>query len=120
MLTHSNVVHMTYCTGELLPAEQGESVLSFLPLCHVFERAAAYSFTYGGYNVYFTGTDNLGGETGDLRAVAPAYFNTVPRLLEKVYEAIYNKGLELDGIKRKLFFHLAFYLLMFMWTHYLH
>lgn len=104
MLTHSNIVHMTYCTGELLPPQQGESVLSFLPLCHVFERAASYSFVYRGYNVYFTGTDNLGGETGDLRAVAPSYFNTVPRLLEKVYEAIYNKGLELEGVKKKLFF----------------
>lgn len=34
----------------------------------------------------------------------PTTFNKVPRLLEKIYEAIYNKGLILDGAKRKLFF----------------
>lgn len=69
-----------------------------------FERAVIYVYTAIGTEVYFTGTDNLGGETGDLAAVKPHYFTTVPRLLEKVYEKIYNKGLLLTGVKRKLFF----------------
>ncbi|MEM1324735.1 MAG: long-chain fatty acid--CoA ligase [Bacteroidota bacterium] len=104
VLTHSNVVHVTYVTGNALPVETGDSVLSFLPLSHIFERAASFTYTYTGANVYYTGTDNLGGDKGDLRSVKPTFFTTVPRLLEKVYEAIYNKGLELTGAKRKLFF----------------
>ncbi|MEM8525116.1 MAG: long-chain fatty acid--CoA ligase [Bacteroidota bacterium] len=104
MLTHDNIAHVTYVSADALPINTGDSVLSFLPLCHIFERAASYSFAYKGASIYYTGTDNLGGETGDLRSVEPHYFNTVPRLLEKVYEAIYNKGLELSGVKKKLFF----------------
>ncbi|MCL4155423.1 UNVERIFIED_CONTAM: hypothetical protein GTU68_057220 [Idotea baltica] len=59
---------------------------------------------YLGITTYCTGTANLGGEDGDLRSVQPNFFSTVPRLLEKVYEKIYSKGLELSGVKKKLFF----------------
>lgn len=104
MLTHNNVTHIVYTSDDSIPVNKGEKVLSFLPLCHIFERAAAYVYMYQCVSVYYTGTDNLGGETGDLRAVQPYFFTTVPRLLEKVYEAIYNKGLTLTGVKRKLFF----------------
>jgi len=104
MLSHNNIVSNFKAVQPLLPVDSGEKALSFLPVCHIFERVATYSYTYNGVSVYQTGTDNLGGEEGDLRAVAPHFFTTVPRLLEKVYEKIYNKGLELTGAKKKLFF----------------
>jgi len=104
MLSHNNIVSNFKAVQPLLPVEPGEKALSFLPVCHIFERVATYSYTFNGVSVYQTGTDNLGGEEGDLRAVAPHFFTTVPRLLEKVYEKIYNKGLELTGAKKKLFF----------------
>lgn len=104
MLTHRNISYIVGTTEDLLPTVPGDKVLSFLPLCHVFERAVSYAYINGGVRIYFTGTDNLGGEGGDLQEVKPAFFTTVPRLLEKVYEAIYNKGLQLEGVKRKLFF----------------
>ena len=104
MLSHDNIVSNVRCVNDLLPLDPGDIALSFLPICHIFERSAAYSYAYSGINVVFTGTDNLGGENGDLRAVQPHFFTTVPRLLEKVYEKIYNKGLELTGAKKKLFF----------------
>ncbi|MFK7776363.1 MAG: long-chain fatty acid--CoA ligase [Saprospiraceae bacterium] len=104
MLSHNNIVSNVSCVNTLLPLNAGDIALSFLPICHIFERSAAYSYAYSGINVVFTGTDNLGGENGDLRAVQPHFFTTVPRLLEKVYEKIYNKGLELTGMKKKLFF----------------
>jgi long-chain acyl-CoA synthetase len=88
----------------LIPLSAGERALSFLPICHIFERVVSYAYTWYGANVTFTGTDNLGGETGDLRKVKPHFFTAVPRLLEKVYEKIVNKGLELTGAKKKLFF----------------
>jgi len=104
MLSHRNIVSNVLAVADLSPLEQGDRALSFLPLCHIFERTASYFYTYLGVEVYFAGTDNLGGEDGDIQAVKPHAFNTVPRLLEKVYEKIYNKGLELDGLARRLFF----------------
>ncbi len=104
MLSHNNIISNTDGVKELLPVVAGDRVLSFLPICHIFERVATYSYVRNGVEIYQTGTDNLGGEDGDLRAVAPHLFSTVPRLLEKVYEKIYNKGLELTGLKKKLFF----------------
>jgi len=104
MLSHNNILHVIKETSQYLEARKGERSLSFLPLCHIFERAVSLSYLYKCVSVYFTGTDNLGGPDGDLQEVKPVVFSTVPRLLEKIYEAIYNKGLALSGAKKKLFF----------------
>ncbi len=104
VLTHGNLVHVVNSTIDLLPTKPGNQVLSFLPMCHIFERTVSYSYIAKSAQIYFTGTDNLGGPDGDLQAVKPYFFTTVPRLLEKVYEKIYNTGLTLTGIKKSLFF----------------
>ncbi len=104
MLTHNNIQSVVDSCGHMLPVNKGDKVLSFLPICHIFERAILYVYTGKGVEINFTGTDNLGGESGDLADVKPHYFTTVPRLLEKVYEKIYAKGQDLSGIKKKLFF----------------
>lgn len=104
MLTHANIMHVVLKTSKFLTTEAGEKTISFLPLCHIFERAVSFVYCCHNASVYFCGTDNLSGPNGDLVDVKPVCFTTVPRLLEKVYEAIYNKGLALEGIKRKLFF----------------
>lgn len=104
MLSHQNIMSNVIDVGSVFPIQPGDVTLSFLPLCHVFERTASFAYTYLGFQTMYTGTDNLGGEAGDLRKIRPHYFNTVPRLLEKVYEKIYNKGLSLTGAKRNLFF----------------
>lgn len=101
MLSHYNVVSNIKSVMSLIPLEAGDRTLSFLPLNHVFERVVVYAFMFYGANITFVGLENIG---DDLRAVQPHFFTTVPRLLEKVYEKIYNKGLELKGIKRALFF----------------
>lgn len=104
MLSHANIMHVVTATSKLLVAKPKEKVLSFLPLCHIYERAVSFCYCYKGVSVFFCGTDNLSGPEGDLASVQPVAFTTVPRLLEKIYEAIYNKGLALEGVKRKLFF----------------
>lgn len=104
MLTHRNIVFNVEALRKLAPVQPGDRILSFLPVSHVYERVAVYAYTAYGGSVSFTGTDNLGGESGDLRAIRPHFFTCVPRLLEKVYERIYSKGLELKGVKRALFF----------------
>lgn len=104
MLTHANVVFNIESIRRLLPFEPGDRVLSFLPVSHIFERAAIYAYTAMCGSVSFTGTDNLGGEQGDLHAIRPHFFTTVPRLLEKVYDKIIDKGRQLRGLKRLIFF----------------
>jgi long-chain acyl-CoA synthetase len=104
MLTHRNIAFNVEVVGRLAPIGSGDRVLSFLPVSHVYERVAVYVFTAAGASVSFTGTDNLGGESGDFQAIKPHFFTCVPRLLEKVYDKIYNKGLELSGLKRWFFF----------------
>ncbi len=104
MLSHENIVSNIKSTMPVVPIQAGDRGLSFLPLNHIFERVCSYAYMYAGANVTFTGVDNLGGDNGDLKAVQPHFFTTVPRLLEKVYEKIYNKGLELRGLKRAIFF----------------
>ena len=104
MLSHNNIVSNIIAVKEILPIGAGKICMSFLPICHIFERTASISYVYNSIEIVFTGTDNLGGENGDLMAIKPHFFTTVPRLLEKVYEKIYNKGLALSGAKKKLFF----------------
>lgn len=104
MLTHRNIVFNVEAMRSLIPMQPGDRGLSFLPVSHVFERAVVYAYTAYGASMTFVGTDNLGGEDGDLKAIKPHFFTTVPRLLEKVYEKIMAKGMELKGLKRALFY----------------
>jgi long-chain acyl-CoA synthetase len=104
VLTHRNVVYNVETMRTLIPINAGEQALSFLPVSHIFERATLYAYTAYGASVAFSTPDNLGGESGDLQQVRPHFFTAVPRLLEKVYEKIYDKGLALRGVKRAIFF----------------
>ncbi len=104
MLCHRNIVENVKAVNRLIPLDPGLRAMSFLPLSHIFERSASFSYLYTGAKIIFTALDNLGGENGDLRRVAPHFMTCVPRLLEKVYEKIYQKGLELQGLKKNLFF----------------
>jgi long-chain acyl-CoA synthetase len=104
ILTHRNIAFNVESMRPNIPILPGETGLSFLPVSHVFERVVVYAYTSYGASIAFSSPDNLGGEQGDLKAVKPVFFTAVPRLLEKVFEKIYGKGLELKGIKRWLFF----------------
>ena len=103
MLSHNNVVSNAISVGKRIHLTKGNSrVLSFLPLCHIFERTASFYYMYAGISIYYAEhIDKIG---DNLREVKPNFFVTVPRLLEKVYEKIEKKGRELSGIKRALFF----------------
>lgn len=101
MLSHRNIVSNIKAVSPLVPLSAGMNALSFLPLNHVFERVVTYAYFYHGINIVQTGLDNI---ASDMQQHQPHFFTTVPRLLEKVYEKIYQKGLELKGLKRALFF----------------
>ena len=103
MLCHSNIVSNVLSTSNRFPFETGkETALSFLPICHVFERVVLYSYLYNGIDVYFA--ESLETISDNLKEVKPEIMTAVPRLLEKVYDKIYSKGEELDGLKQKLFY----------------
>jgi len=102
MLTHSNIGSNVLASMSCLPCDSESRALSFLPLCHVFERTISYVYINGGVSIYYAESMETIGD--NLKEVKPTLFSTVPRLLEKVYDKIYQKGLELKGIKRALFF----------------
>ena len=102
MLSHKNLVSNFTEHAKLHNLGIEHKALSFLPLCHVYERSVNYHFQYRGMGVYYVG--NLSQIVSSIKEVKPHMFNSVPRLLEKVYDGFVAKGKELTGIKKKLYF----------------
>ncbi|MCD0471531.1 long-chain fatty acid--CoA ligase [Flavobacterium sp. JAS] len=103
MLSHKNIVSNVLDSAPRIPFDPGKSTaLSFLPICHIFERMILYIYQYYGVSVYFG--ESIDKISDNLKEVRPTVMTAVPRLLEKVYDKIYAKGTELTGIKKKLFF----------------
>ncbi len=102
MLSHQNLVANSLSSRKRLPCDHNSTALSFLPLCHVYERMVCYMYIYVGVSIYYAESLETIGD--DLRDVKPQIFTAVPRLLEKVYDKIIAKGMDLTGIKKALFF----------------
>ena len=103
MLSHSNLVSNAVESSKRFPIVDGETkALSFLPLCHVYERMLIYLYQFRGVTIYYA--ESLEKISDNLKETSPHVMTAVPRLLEKVYDKIYAKGTELTGIKKKLFF----------------
>lgn len=103
MLSHKNIATNAKFSAERLPIDLGKSsALSFLPVCHIYERMLHYMYQYCGVEIYFA--ESLETISDNLKEVKPEVMTAVPRLLEKVYDKIYAKGAELTGIKKNLFF----------------
>ncbi len=102
MLSHNNILSNVMSCVERIPADEYSRVLTFLPVCHVYERMLHYLYIYMGCSIYFAESMDTIGE--NIKEVKPHVFTAVPRLLEKVYDKIMAKGDEQTGIKRKLFF----------------
>ena len=103
MLSHYNILSNSFAVAKIFSVDGPTSkTLSFLPICHIFERTAVYTYMYLGISIYYA--ESLETVSDNLKEVQPDLFTAVPRLLEKVYDKIIGKGMELTGIKRKLFF----------------
>ena len=102
MLTHRNLMSNVEASVPNVPVDHTGRALSFLPMCHIYERMCIYLYMRSGISVYYAESMDTIGE--NLKEVKPHVFTTVPRLLEKVYDKIVNKGYELTGVKKKLFF----------------
>ena len=102
MLSHNNIVSNVIAAQKRLPLDNGKAVaLSFLPLCHIYERMLMYLYQLSATEVHFAESLETIGE--NLNEVNPDVMTAVPRLLEKLYDKIYGKGQTLTGIKKKLF-----------------
>lgn len=103
MLSHNNIVSNVLDSANRIPFDAGKSkALSFLPICHIYERMVTYIYQYYGVAIYFG--ESIEKISDNVKEVQPNVMTGVPRLIEKVYEKIIAKGSELTGIKKKLFF----------------
>jgi long-chain acyl-CoA synthetase len=102
MLSHQNLLSNVAACIEPIPADNQSRVLTFLPICHVYERMLHYLYMYLGCSIYFAESMDTIGE--NIKEVKPDVFSAVPRLIEKVFDKMLAKGDELTGIKRGLFF----------------
>ena len=102
MLSHRNILSNVMASMPCFPPGEHMKALSFLPLNHIFERMVTYLYLFKGTSIYYAESLETIGD--NLKEVQPNLFTTVPRLLEKVYDKIMQKGAQLTGIKKKLFF----------------
>jgi long-chain acyl-CoA synthetase len=102
MLSHNNILTNIDGCKPRIPADNNSDVLTFLPVCHVYERMLHYLYMYIGCSIHFAESMDTIGE--NIREVKPNVFTAVPRLIEKVFDKIMATGDSLSGIKRKLFF----------------
>ncbi len=103
MLSHGNIVSNVISATKRFPFEKrNQTALSFLPICHIFERTFIYGYLYNSISVYFA--ESLESISDNLKEVKPNFMTAVPRLLEKVYDKIYAKGNDLIGLKKILFY----------------
>lgn len=102
MLSHRNILSNVIACIPCFPPGEKSRALSFLPLNHIFERMVSYLYLFRGTSIYYAESLETIGD--NLKEVQPNMFTTVPRLLEKVYDRIMQKGNQLTGVKKKLFF----------------
>ena len=108
MLSHDNLISNFKACASIPPFSEEAKAVSYLPLCHVYERMLNYLYHYRGYSIYYA--ENLGTITDNMKDVKPEILSTVPRLLEKIYDKLFSTGHKLTGMKKAIFFwalHLA-------------
>ena len=102
MLSHQNIVSNVIASQKRLPLTYGNAkALSFLPMCHIYERMLLYLYFYSGTQIYFA--ESLETISENLNEIKPEFMTAVPRLLEKLFDKIIAKGELLTGVKKKLF-----------------
>lgn len=104
VLTHWNLISNFMAHAKVQPMDSKCKVLSFLPLCHVFERSMNYHYQYLGISIYYV--DNMGLIMQYAQEVKANGFCTVPRILEVMHDKILAAGKDMSGI-RKMIFNLA-------------
>jgi len=101
MLTHSNLSSNSIESLKHHVFEPEDVALEFLPLSHVYERTVAYGYVSRGVTIAYV--ENIESVGQALLEVHPTMAAAVPRLFEKIYAGIIEKGRREHGLKRKIF-----------------
>ncbi len=101
MLTHRNILSDVTQVADVQPHNHTHRMISFLPMCHIFERTAIYFYFYVGGAVYYAESIDKIGE--NIKEIQPNFFTTVPRVMEKIFDKIMGIGRELTGLKKAIF-----------------
>lgn len=107
MLSHRNIVSQIE-NLKTIPSSWSKTSLSFLPLCHAYERMLVYLYQYKGMSVYYA--ESLATIADNIKEINPTMMSAVPRLLEKIYDKLYLAGKKLSFVQRNIYywaFHLA-------------
>ena len=105
MLSHKNLVTNTLGIVPVQTNDHNSKILSFLPLCHVYERIVNYKYQYLGASIYYAGS--LATIAKDLKDIHAMGFCAVPRVLEMMFNKLQAAGKDLKGVKRAIY-HWAF------------
>ncbi len=100
MLSHSNIINQIL-NLQHTPAKWSRVALSFLPLCHAYERMMVFLYQFLGMSVYYV--QNLGTIAENIKEVQPTMMTTVPRMLEKIYDKIYSSSKNMPFLQKKIF-----------------
>lgn len=101
MLCHENI--LTCVNGvKMTPKPYFTRAMSFLPLCHIYERMMNYLYQFMGYETYYA--ESIAKVAENVKYARPYMMTAVPRFIEKMYDAIYRSGQKQKGIKKKIFF----------------
>ena len=101
MLSHSNIVNQVKKL-ETIPSEWSKTALSFLPLCHAYERMLVYLYQYLGMSVYYA--ESLATIADNIKEINPTMMSCVPRLLEKIYDKLYLSGKKLPMLQKMIYY----------------
>ena len=101
MLSHENLVS-NFMAVHTIPNEEFTRCLSYLPLCHIYERMMNYMYQYRGFEIIYA--ESVGKVADNIKETQPEMMTTVPRLMEKIYDKVYRKGEKLKGFKKEIFY----------------
>ena len=103
MLSHKNIASNALDSALRFPySDPGSKVMSFLPICHVFERVLIYLYQYNSLSIYYA--ESIEKMPENIKEISPSLMSVVPRLLEKIFDKIMAKGADLKGLKKKIFY----------------
>lgn len=102
MLSHKNLVENFKAASAVFGLGPADRYLSILPLCHVGGRMGNYQTQFSGSSIYYA--ESMGTIANDMREIHADGFDTVPRILEKIFNSVIAKGNKLTGVKKKMFF----------------
>lgn len=101
MLTHRGIL-LNVLGIKDSPGWNWDRALSWMPLCHIYERMMNYLYQYLCMETFYA--ESIAHVADNAQEVNPYIMAAVPRFIEKIYDRVYRRGEKLTGLKRRIFF----------------